>query len=1403
MILANPLLEAFGNACTPRNENSSRFGKWIDIVFSTRGVILRGVLKRYLLEESRVVRQEKGERNFNIFFQLCAALRHQKSPDAKILNPKNLKLLNGTGRIQVESRDDLKLYNETLQAIEAMGITRGEKDSIFRIVKAILMLGNTTFEKGAVQNGSATSKITPSSLPLVKRAASLLAIQDATFMDTLTVQGMTMRTGSVYALPRTPAQALAVVSSICKGLYGRLFNWIVHKINESFSNEGGAKGAHVESLKEFKIGILDIFGFEAFETNSFEQLCINLANEKLQNHFLKCVFQMEVSLYKTEGISVEAISRAVTCYPDNSPTLGLLEKRDGVFPLLRDELKIKTGSDKSFVEKLQTLQSKHPRFVPSRHGGDPHFTIKHYAQAVTYDSRGFLDKNRAKLTNDVKQMLGSSRNKLVRSLFLGPDAKNTSRSPNRLGTNDVRSPVGGDKGKAKAKAKAKAGNLAKQFQASLASLLSTIQATQTHFVRCIKPNDLKQATLFDNSLVSRQLQTSGLIEAVAVRCYGFPFRVSYEDFYHKFKTLSRPSDPTEPGPDFAKALLSRVQSTLELPSACFQLGKTRIFAKNVVIYPLEREVDNAKHLAVVKIQAFVRGYQSRRNTLRVLFRNEVMRASSLSQIIQNVTKLKHNYSESKYLLEIERWVASLEDAIRELKEATQAAKLQERMREVVDGIIVRIGHVFQSSGASSSGVGSLNEVLDAQQEIDDLDGLATTLHSLTHSSGPKVLSELKWCLSCAKELGFSRQQILAPAEEALRKLESTGEYVPPPPKSPKPSNLPTNQMDALDMGETPPPPPPPRNNMVENPAESKNSEEGLPVRIPPLNCSNQEPKGNESLNFRPSSKMSPVSQRSMIHESKDLLTIQTNTKSMSLSEVLTLALMLRAKELSDGEKIMILERSLIPDRTKVDSLSMGAAIDRIRTNPSCSPRLRELMGNAMEAHRKATHQRYVSSGIHSPSNITRQRELTKEMASIKPGRSESTSSNVSHAIHPPCIKAVVGHERADTMAETAALAHIAEWGVNLNSPKMLGKIANDPRQHLDERGQIPGFSPRPFRKAHAIREIRTPPPERSTPETSPTPQLTEEIKIQMIFNQFDVDKDRHLKCEELLKMLTDCQDKSGKQQDTPKDTFSADDYQTFCEALKADPEVGINLEQLKKIYQIGNGNVDTDWESLGLQAKWEEKTGSGNFQTLSLNDSKHTSTISSGVDSALSPSSPTDINPLSKRESLSNTPRTPVDIRNDGRRRSSLFQSGFRHNLRASIGSDCLIEGWLQKRGGRMNSALKKRYCRLVHSSNTPEAYLQYFKSKGASEDKKGMAAGTVTLTRNSRILLDPKKDRYFHIAPNGTQPTPSSEKVRNFIFKAESVQDRKRWISKLRDIIDLINSTQSASVLPGYVKST
>jgi myosin heavy subunit len=580
---ANPILEAFGNAKTIRNNNSSRFGKWVDIQLNrSSGNIISAKVIKYLLEESRVVSLASGERNYNVFYQIAAKLGH---------NPKSFYYLNQSDCISLGEVDELTAFNELQHCLVTVGLSIAEIQQLFGCVEAILHLGNITFV--AMDNSADKQQlvgIDSSAEESLQRASALFGIKFSDLQAALLFKITVSARKTVIRAGRTAEQAVECRDSLAKHIYGAMMSWVIAKINANIN-----VSAQISAKDAVSVGILDIFGFEMFETNSFEQLCINYANEKLQQLFVQHIFTAEKQLYSVEGLDCQFFT-----YFDNSSCLELLEKRpNGVFPLLIDEISLPRGSDKLFVGKLQASHGKHAHFeVAKAFSSAAHpllFTIRHYANAVSYSAANFLEKNKAKLNEQLVSLFETSENSVCAALF-SPDLQEIEAKRSKARRDSMT---------------AKGNCLAAQFQASLGDLLVQINQCSVHFVRCIKPNEVKQSAIWAAQSVRAQIENSGLLAAAEIRAKGYPHSTEFAQFVQNYGIIVGRTNCTDLSQRIGEICSKASQfltnrSSSDLPP--LQFGKSKVFYVDSLFHQLQRLRADKLQRSVLVMQRVIRGF---------------------------------------------------------------------------------------------------------------------------------------------------------------------------------------------------------------------------------------------------------------------------------------------------------------------------------------------------------------------------------------------------------------------------------------------------------------------------------------------------------------------------------------------------------------------------------------------------------------------------------------------------------------------------------------------------------------------------------------------------------------------------------------------------------------------------
>ncbi|XP_047193228.1 myosin-IIIb isoform X1 [Scophthalmus maximus] len=614
ILQVNPLVEAFGNACTAINDNSSRFGKYLEMKFTPTGAVIGAKISEYLLEKSRVIKQAMGEKNFHIFYYIYAGLYHQdKLKTYRLPNKTPPRYIDSLHCKVMQDIVSSKLYKEQFDAIQEcfrnIGFTEEEVNSVYRILSAILNMGNIEF--AAITSQHQTDKSEVPNSEALDNAASLLSIGPEELQEALTSQCVVTR-GETIIRTNTVDKAVDVRDAMSKALYGRLFSWIVNRINTLLQPDMNICAAE----SGMNVGILDIFGFENFKKNSFEQLCINIANEQIQFYFNQHIFALEQIEYQSEGVDASLVE-----YEDNRPILDMfLQKPMGLLSLLDEESRFPQATDQTLVDKFDdNLRCKY-FWLPKR--VELCFGIQHYAGKVMYNVNGFLEKNRDTLPADIVVVLRTSENKLLQRLFSSPLTKtgNLATSRVRVTAASRSLPPQLSSGRTKSPkyllkvdtmemmrhpeetTNMRRQTVASYFRYSLMDLLSKMVVGQPHFVRCIKPNDDRQALCFCKERVMVQLRYTGILETVNIRRQGYSHRILFEEFVNRYYYLAfRAHQMPETSKENAVAILQRAK--LE----DWVLGKTKVFLRYYHVEQLNlflREV----MARVVVIQAYTKGW---------------------------------------------------------------------------------------------------------------------------------------------------------------------------------------------------------------------------------------------------------------------------------------------------------------------------------------------------------------------------------------------------------------------------------------------------------------------------------------------------------------------------------------------------------------------------------------------------------------------------------------------------------------------------------------------------------------------------------------------------------------------------------------------------------------------------
>ncbi|XP_064423644.1 myosin-4 [Latimeria chalumnae] len=658
IIQANPLLEAFGNAKTVRNDNSSRFGKFIRIHFGTTGKLSSADIETYLLEKSRVTFQLKAERSYHIFYQILS----NKIPELIEMllittNPYDYPMIS-QGEITVPSIDDTEELMATDSAIDILGFNSDEKVGIYKLTGAVMHHGNMKFKQKQREE-----QAEPDGTEVADKVAYLMGLNSADVLKALCYPRV--KVGNEYVTKgQTVQQVNHSVGALSKSVYEKLFSWMVTRINQQLDTK---------LQRQHFIGVLDIAGFEIFEFNSLEQLCINFTNEKLQQFFNHHMFVLEQEEYKKEGIEWEFIDFGM----DLAACIELIEKPMGIFSILEEECMFPKASDQSFKNKLydqhlgKTNNFQKPK--PAKGKAEAHFSLVHYAGTVDYNVSGWLEKNKDPLNETVVGLYQKSGMKLLSLLYA---------------TYSTDAEGGGKKGGKKKGSSFQ--TVSALFRENLNKLMANLRTTHPHFVRCIIPNETKTPGAMDNQLVLHQLRCNGVLEGIRICRKGFPSRILYGDFKQRYRVLNASAIPEGQFIDSKKAS-EKLLGSIDVDHTQYRFGHTKVFFKAGLLGTLEEMRDDRLATLITRTQAVCRGYLMRVEFKKMMERREAI--FTLQYNFRSYMNVKHwpwmkLFFKIKPLLksaETEKEMANMKEEFAKTKE--DLAKSEARRKELEEKMV--------------------------------------------------------------------------------------------------------------------------------------------------------------------------------------------------------------------------------------------------------------------------------------------------------------------------------------------------------------------------------------------------------------------------------------------------------------------------------------------------------------------------------------------------------------------------------------------------------------------------------------------------------------------------------------------------------------------------------------------
>ncbi|XP_068914295.1 myosin heavy chain, muscle isoform X13 [Tenebrio molitor] len=712
VVQTNPVLEAFGNAKTVRNDNSSRFGKFIRIHFGPTGKLAGADIETYLLEKARVISQQSLERSYHIFYQIMSGAVPGLKDQCLLSNDIYEYNFVSQGKVTIPNVDDAEELELTDQAFDVLGFTQEEKDNIYRITASVMHMGCMKFKQRGREEQAECDGTEEG-----ERVAKLLGVEAPALYNALCKPRI--KVGAEFVTQgRNVNQVSYSVGAMSKAMFDRVFKYLVKKCNETLDTK---------QKRQHFIGVLDIAGFEIFDFNGFEQLCINFTNEKLQQFFNHHMFVLEQEEYTREGITWAFIDFGM----DLLACIELIEKPMGILSILEEESMFPKATDKTFEEKLNTNHlGKSPNFLkpkPPKPGQQAaHFAIGHYAGNVPYNITGWLEKNKDPLNDTVVDLFKKGTNKLLVDIFAD--------HPGQSGAPDA----GGGKGGKRPKGSAFQ-TVSSLYREQLNNLMATLRSTQPHFVRCIIPNELKQPGVIDSHLVMHQLTCNGVLEGIRICRKGFPNRMVYPDFKLRYMILAPATMAAEADP---KEAARKCLEEVGLDPDSYRIGHTKVFFRAGVLGQMEELRDERLGKIVTWMQSWVRGYLSRKEFKKL--QEQRLALQVCQRNLRKYLKLRtwpwyKLWQKVKPLLNVTR----IEDEIAKLEE--KAAKAQEayereaKAKKELEGLYSKL--LAEKTDLLSSLEGEKGSLSEVQERANKLQAQKSDLESQLSETQDRLSQE--------------------------------------------------------------------------------------------------------------------------------------------------------------------------------------------------------------------------------------------------------------------------------------------------------------------------------------------------------------------------------------------------------------------------------------------------------------------------------------------------------------------------------------------------------------------------------------------------------------------------------------------------------------------------------------